>query len=178
MKISSDKIQLMVYFEAFYSNRMNWLENFLSVNILKYLIANFVIFSKKIVAMYFTDGNSLMNSHCGLVPSTSNSLCLEIHQNDGVHVVQITSNCNEIIVDNLVNITPTENPSHENSCKYNRKNIFFNFSTAFHTYRVSKVLSFNSHWKQNNKHFIISDTIKKKYYFLQNFFMICQLTFN
>lgn len=75
--------------------------------------------------MYFTEGNSLMNSHCGLVPSTTNSLCLEIHQNDGVHVVQMTSNCNEMIADNLVNLTPTENSSHENSCEFNKKNIFF-----------------------------------------------------
>lgn len=54
----------------------------------------------------------MINSHCGFVPSTTNSL-----YTDGHHVVQINDCDNSVaVVDNLVTISPTESSSsHEHS---------------------------------------------------------------
>lgn len=72
--------------------------------------------------MYFTDGSPMMNSHCGLVPSTTNSLYSDAPQHDAAHhhhhhhhVVQMESN--DVTVDNLVTLSPAENSSQEHSGK-------------------------------------------------------------
>lgn len=70
------------------------------------------------VTMYFTDGSPLVNSHCGLVPSTTNSLYTDTPHHDGAHVVQMSTHDNEITVDNLVTLSPTETGVHEHSCEY------------------------------------------------------------
>lgn len=59
----------------------------------------------------------MVNSHCGFVPSTTNSL-YDTH-NDGSHVVQINDcDSNDAVVDNLVHISPTESSgTHEHSAR-------------------------------------------------------------
>ena len=70
--------------------------------------------------MYFADGSPMMNSHCGLVPSTTNSLYNETHH-DNFHTVQLahhTSHAvNEAVADNLVTLSPVDNITQEH-CKY------------------------------------------------------------
>lgn len=72
-----------------------------------------------LVTMNFADGSPLVNSHCGFVPLTTNSLY------DGSHVVQINDcNSNDVIVDNLVTVSSTESSSaHEHSGSSKSKNV-------------------------------------------------------
>lgn len=80
---------------------------------------------KSSVTMHFTDGSPMVNSHCTLVPSTTNSLYSESSYHDNVHVTQLAlhtvqdSSSNEGgIVENLVTLSPSESIVHEHSCKY------------------------------------------------------------
>ncbi|XP_058801029.1 bone morphogenetic protein receptor type-2 isoform X2 [Phymastichus coffea] len=70
------------------------------------------------ITMYFTDGSPMINSHCGLVPSTTNSLYNDAPHHDVAHhhhVVQMESK--DVTVDNLVTLSPAESSSHEHSAK-------------------------------------------------------------
>ncbi|XP_011505066.1 PREDICTED: uncharacterized protein LOC105367910 [Ceratosolen solmsi marchali] len=70
------------------------------------------------ITMYFTDGSPMVNSHCGLVPSTTNSLYSDAPHHDGAHVVQMnTHDGNEVTVDNLVILSPSESCVQEHSAK-------------------------------------------------------------
>lgn len=67
----------------------------------------------------------MVNSHCTLVPSTTNSLYSESSHHDNVHVVQQashpvqdTSSNEGGFVENLVTLSPSESIVHEHSCKY------------------------------------------------------------
>lgn len=71
--------------------------------------------------MYFTDGSPMMNSHCGLVPSTTNSLYNETRHPNLVHTAQLTHHTfqddNENIDVNLVTLSPIDNITYEH-CEY------------------------------------------------------------
>ncbi|XP_008214725.1 uncharacterized protein LOC100121252 isoform X1 [Nasonia vitripennis] len=70
------------------------------------------------ITMYFTDGSPMVNSHCGLVPSTTNSLYSDAPHHEGSHVVQMSGHDgSEVTVDNLVTLSPTESGTHEHSAK-------------------------------------------------------------
>lgn len=67
----------------------------------------------------------MVNSHCTLVPSTTNSLYSETSHHDNVHVAQLAlhmvqdiSSSEGGIVENLVTLSPSESIVHEHSCKY------------------------------------------------------------
>jgi len=66
----------------------------------------------------------MVNSHCTLVPSTTNSLYSESSHHDNVHVVQLALNATQdgntsdnAIVENLVMLSPSDSVVHEHSCK-------------------------------------------------------------
>lgn len=72
--------------------------------------------------MHFTDGSPMVNSHCTLVPSTTNSLYSESSHHDNVHVVQLALNMmqdgnDSAIAENLVILSPSDSVAHEHSCK-------------------------------------------------------------
>lgn len=73
--------------------------------------------------MHFTDGSPMVNSHCTLVPSTTNSLYSESSHHDNVHVhlalnmVQDSSANDSAITENLVTLSPSDSVVHEHSCK-------------------------------------------------------------
>lgn len=73
--------------------------------------------------MHFIDGSPMVNSHCTLVPSTTNSLYSESSHHDNVHIAQFAlnmqdSNVNDIAIgENLVMLSPSESVAHEHSCK-------------------------------------------------------------
>ncbi|XP_014216049.1 bone morphogenetic protein receptor type-2 isoform X2 [Copidosoma floridanum] len=70
------------------------------------------------ITMHFTDGSPMMNSHCGLVPSTTNSLYSDAPNRDGAHhVVQMSGNDCSDLLENLVTSSPSESNSHEHSSK-------------------------------------------------------------
>lgn len=66
----------------------------------------------------------MVNSHCTLVPSTTNSLYSETSHHDNVHVGHLSlhmvqdNTSNDGIVENLVTLSPSESIVHEHSCKY------------------------------------------------------------
>lgn len=69
--------------------------------------------------MYFTDGSPMVNSHCGLVPSITNSLYSDVPHHEGSHVVQMSGHDgSDVTVDNLVTLSPTESGAHEHSGKW------------------------------------------------------------
>ena len=57
----------------------------------------------------------MVNSHCGLVPSTTNSLYSDVPHHDS-HIVQMNDG-NDVLVDNLVTLSPAESSTHEHSGK-------------------------------------------------------------
>lgn len=66
----------------------------------------------------------MINSHCTLVPSTTNSLYSESSHHDNVHVVQLALNMiqdgnvnDSAITENLVTLSPSDSVAHEHSCK-------------------------------------------------------------
>lgn len=66
----------------------------------------------------------MVNSHCTLVPSTTNSLYSESSHHDNVHVVQLALNMvqdsnttDSAIAENLVTLSPSDSVAHEHSCK-------------------------------------------------------------
>lgn len=74
--------------------------------------------------MHFTDGSPMVNSHCTLVPSTTNSLYSESSHHDNVHV-QLALNTGQdgnvndsAITENLVTLSPSDSTAHEHNCKY------------------------------------------------------------
>ncbi|XP_012285633.1 bone morphogenetic protein receptor type-2 isoform X2 [Orussus abietinus] len=76
------------------------------------------------VIMYFTDGSPVVNSHCGLIPSTTNSLYSEgPPHHDNAHAVQLAlhimhdASSTDGMVDNLVTLSPTDSVPHEHSFK-------------------------------------------------------------
>jgi hypothetical protein len=61
----------------------------------------------------------MVNSHCGLVPSTTNSLYSDTPHHDGAHIVQMNSyDSNDVAIDNLVILSPNDNCLPEPSSKY------------------------------------------------------------
>lgn len=73
--------------------------------------------------MHFTDGSPMVNSHCTLVPSTTNSLYSESSHHDNVHVqlalnIGQDGNVNDsAITENLVTLSPSDSTAHEHNCK-------------------------------------------------------------
>lgn len=66
----------------------------------------------------------MVNSHCALVPSTTNSLYSETSHHDNIHVVQLAMHMSQDgstnesnMVDNLVTLSPSDSVAHEHSCK-------------------------------------------------------------
>lgn len=75
------------------------------------------------VTMYFTDGSPMINSHCALIPSTTNSLYSEAPHHDNVHVAQLTLHViqdaagHDATADNLVTLSPIDSVPHEHGFK-------------------------------------------------------------
>lgn len=74
--------------------------------------------------MHFIDGSPMVNSHCTLVPSTTNSLYSESSHHDNVHVVQLALNMiqdgnvnDNAISENLVALSPSDSVAHEHVCE-------------------------------------------------------------
>lgn len=83
------------------------------------------IIHKFLVTIHFTDGSPMVNSHCTLVPSTTNSLYSESSHHDNIHVTQFISQAAQDnssneggVVENLVTLSSSESIIHEHSCKY------------------------------------------------------------
>lgn len=90
-----------------------------------YYILKEKIIHKFSVTIHFTDGSPMVNSHCTLVPSTTNSLYSESSHHDNIHAIQLISQAAQDsssneggVVENLVTLSPSESIIHEHSCKY------------------------------------------------------------
>ncbi|XP_015610272.1 bone morphogenetic protein receptor type-2 [Cephus cinctus] len=93
------------------------------------------------VTMYFTDGSPMVNPHCALVPSTTNSLYSEAQHHDNVHVVQLALHIMQDIpsadatVDNLVTLSPTVSVPHEHSFKNSNEVATCNLNQTLQPYQ-------------------------------------------
>ncbi|XP_076636027.1 kinase protein wishful thinking [Colletes latitarsis] len=94
------------------------------------------------VTMHFTDGSPMVNSHCTLVPSTTNSLYSEISHHDNAHVahlslhmVQDNSSNEGGIVENLITLSPSESIVHEHSFKNSNEVAIYNHTQALQPYQ-------------------------------------------
>ncbi|XP_018060219.1 PREDICTED: bone morphogenetic protein receptor type-2 isoform X2 [Atta colombica] len=94
------------------------------------------------VTMHFTDGSPMVNSHCTLVPSTTNSLYSESSHHDNVHVVQLAlntvqdSNTNDsAIAENLVTLSPSDSVAHEHSFKNSNEIATYNHTQTLQPYQ-------------------------------------------
>ncbi|KYN01517.1 Bone morphogenetic protein receptor type-2 [Cyphomyrmex costatus] len=95
-----------------------------------------------VVTMHFTDGSPMVNSHCTLVPSTTNSLYSESSHHDNVHVVQLAlnmvqdSNTNDsAIAENLVTLSPSDSVAHEHSFKNSNEVATYNHTQTLQPYQ-------------------------------------------
>ncbi|XP_011149457.1 bone morphogenetic protein receptor type-2 isoform X1 [Harpegnathos saltator] len=94
------------------------------------------------VTMHFIDGSPMVNSHCTLVPSTTNSLYSESSHHDNVHVVQLAlnmiqdGNANEnAVADNLVTLSPSDSVAHEHSFKNSNEIATYNHTQTLQPYQ-------------------------------------------
>lgn len=101
------------------------------------------------VTIHFADGSPMVNSHCTLVPSTTNSFYSESSHHDNIlatqlasHIVQDSSNNEGGIVENLVTLSPSESIVHEHSCKSFANNIRANSNT--HRIQLMHIVSLYS----------------------------------
>ncbi|KAI4504255.1 hypothetical protein M0802_000726 [Mischocyttarus mexicanus] len=94
------------------------------------------------ITSYFTDGSPMVNSHCVLVPSTTNSLYSETSHHDNIHVVQLAmhvshdGSTNESnMVDNLVTLSPSDSVAHEHSFKNSNEVAVYNHTQTLQPYQ-------------------------------------------
>ncbi|XP_050448402.1 bone morphogenetic protein receptor type-2 [Cataglyphis hispanica] len=92
------------------------------------------------VTMHFTDGSPMVNSHCTLVPSTTNSLYSESSHHDNVHVVQLALNMmqdgnDSAIAENLVILSPSDSVAHEHSFKNSNEVATYNHTQTLQPYQ-------------------------------------------
>ncbi|XP_043525345.1 bone morphogenetic protein receptor type-2 isoform X2 [Frieseomelitta varia] len=94
------------------------------------------------VTMHFTDGSPMVNSHCTLVPSTTNSLYNESSHHDNVHITQFASHTMQDgssneggIVENLVTLSPSESIVHEHSFKNSNEVAIYNHTQTLQPYQ-------------------------------------------
>ncbi|KAJ8684153.1 hypothetical protein QAD02_019945 [Eretmocerus hayati] len=70
------------------------------------------------VTMYFMDGSPMVNSQCGFVPSTTNSLFSDSTHHNGAHVVQLfCPDGSEAAVDSFISPLPSEGSAPEYCAK-------------------------------------------------------------
>lgn len=81
------------------------------------------------VTVYFTDGSPLMNSNCGLVPSTTNSLYNETHHPNTHNAFQ-----DENVDVNLVALSPIDNITYEH-CKNSNEMVLCSHSQTLQPYQ-------------------------------------------
>ncbi|XP_047350082.1 bone morphogenetic protein receptor type-2 isoform X3 [Vespa velutina] len=94
------------------------------------------------ITSYFTDGSPMVNSHCALVPSTTNSLYSETSHHDNVHVVQLAMHMSQDgptnesnMVDNLVTLSPSDSVAHEHSFKNSNEVAVYNHTQTLQPYQ-------------------------------------------
>ncbi|XP_025271145.1 bone morphogenetic protein receptor type-2 isoform X1 [Camponotus floridanus] len=92
------------------------------------------------VTMHFTDGSPMVNSHCTVVPSTTNSLYSESSHHDNVHVVQLALNMmqdgnDSAIAENLVILSPSDSVAHEHSFKNSNEVATYNHTQTLQPYQ-------------------------------------------
>lgn len=94
------------------------------------------------ITSYFTDGSPMVNSHCALVPSTTNSLYSESSHHDNIHVVQLAmhmiqdgSTNESSMVDNLVTLSPSDSVVHEHSFKNSNEVAIYNHTQTLQPYQ-------------------------------------------
>lgn len=92
------------------------------------------------VTMHFTDGSPMVNSHCTLVPSTTNSLYSESSHHDNVHVVQLALNMmqdgnDSAIAENLVILSPSDSVAHEHNFKNSNEVATYNHTQTLQPYQ-------------------------------------------
>lgn len=86
-----------------------------------------------------------MNSHYGLVPSTTNSLYSDAPHHEGAHVVQMSGHDgSDVTVDNLVTLTPTESGMHEHSGKW-INSLEYGFIERSFVHSVARALLLHQH---------------------------------
>nr|KAF7425103.1 hypothetical protein H0235_007541 [Vespula pensylvanica] len=94
------------------------------------------------ITSYFTDGSPMVNSHCALVPSTTNSLYSETSHHDNIHVVQLAMHMSQDgstnesnMVDNLVTLSPSDSVAHEHSFKNSNEVAVYNHTQTLQPYQ-------------------------------------------
>ncbi|XP_020292585.1 bone morphogenetic protein receptor type-2 [Pseudomyrmex gracilis] len=93
------------------------------------------------VTMHFTDGSPMVNSHCTLVPSTTNSLYSESSHHDNVHVqlalnIGQDGNVNDsAITENLVTLSPSDSTAHEHNFKNSNEVATYNHTQMLQPYQ-------------------------------------------